>query len=270
MNDYQNELSIAKQLAEDAGDIILQYFNSVELNPTIKNDRTIVTQADIKINSHVIKILNKETPGYSIWGEEESSIIKGAEYTWVCDPVDGTMPFSKALPLSTFSLALVNKHGDSVVGVIFDPFQKRLFEAVKDKGAFLNGKRISVSEKANLDDAYISEELWISPEEGITFDSPKDALNKTGSKVTTFCSAVISGCLVAKGDYEGLVFGQGKPEDIAALAVIVTEAGGRVTDLFGKPQRYDTNIKGAIVSNGHIHNEICKMLENLNYTSKFM
>lgn len=270
MDSFLKELEIAKQLANEAGEIMLGYFNSAAADPTVKTDRTIVTKADTEINSRVIEVLAKETPGYSIWGEEESSIIEGAEYTWVCDPVDGTMPFSKAIPISTFSLALVDANGDSVVGVVYDPFQDRLFEAVKDGGAFLNGERISISDKTELDGAYIDEELWINGEEEITFDNPKDIFNKAGAKITTQCSAVIMGCFVARGAYDGMIFGQGKPEDIAALAVIVPEAGGKVTDLFGNPQRYDTNIRGAVVSNGHLHDAIWEVLKNLNYTSKYM
>jgi myo-inositol-1(or 4)-monophosphatase len=270
MSNYDKELEIAKRLAKDAGEIMLKYFNSAASNPTVKTDRTIVTKADTEINSHVIKVLSEETPDYSIWGEEESSIIEGAEFTWVCDPVDGTMPFSKAIPISSFSLALVDKDGNSVMGVVYDPFQDRLFEAVKGNGAYLNGEKISVSDNSDLDGAYIDEELWINHEEEITFDNPKDIFNKAGAKITTQCSAVIMGCFVAKGAYEALLFGQGKPEDIAALAVIVPEAGGKVTDLFGNPQRYDTNIRGAIVSNGHIHGAIVEVLKSLNYTSKYM
>jgi fructose-1,6-bisphosphatase/inositol monophosphatase family enzyme len=118
--------------------------------------------------------------------------------------------------------------------------------------------------------AYIDEELWINEEEEITFDNPKDRFNKAGAKITTQCSAVIMGSFVAKGAYDGMVFGQGKPEDIAALAVIVPEAGGKVTDLFGNAQRYDTNIRGAVVSNGKIHDAICDVLKDLNYTSKYL
>ncbi len=270
MNNFQYELELAKRLAKDAGDIMLNYFNSAAANPTTKPDRTIVTQADTEINAHIIKVLTKETPGYSIWGEEQSKIIDGSEFTWVCDPVDGTMPFAKGMPISSFSLALVNDRGESVVGVVYDPFYDRLFEAVIGNGAFLNGRKIHVSEKSDLDGAYIDEELWINDDEGVTFDDPKDAFNKLGVKITTQCSSVIMGCLVASGAYEGLIFGQGKPEDIAALAVIVPEAGGKVTDLFGKQQRYDTNIHGAIVSNSNVHAAIRDVLKSINYTSKYM
>ena len=270
MNDYQTELNIAKELASEAGKIMLGYFNSGASNPTLKSDRTIVTKADTDINDLVIKVLNEKTPSYSVWGEEQSSILSDSEYTWVCDPVDGTQPFAKVIPISTFSLALVNKDGNSVVGVVYDPFQDRLYEAVVGKGAFLNGKKITVSATNDLNGAYLDEELWINHEEQVSFDDPKDDLNKAGAKVTTLCSACITGCFVAQGSYDALLFGQGKPEDIAALSVIVTEAGGKVTDLFGNKQRYDTNIKGAIVSNGLIHEALVEKLQGINYRSKYL
>lgn len=270
MENYLIELEIAKQLAAEAGKIMLNYFNSAAANPTLKADRTIVTKADTDINDLVIKVLREKTPKYSVWGEEQSAIIDGSEYTWVCDPVDGTQPFSKVIPISTFSLALVNQDGQSVLGVVYDPFQDRLYEAVLGKGAFLNGEPIHVSSTSTLDEACIDQELWINKDEGVSFDDPKDSFNKAGVSVTTLCSACITGAFVAQGSYDALLFGQGKPEDIAALSVIVTEAGGKVTDLFGKPQRYDTNIKGAIVSNGLIHSQLVDVLKDINYTSKYL
>jgi myo-inositol-1(or 4)-monophosphatase len=268
--DYKTELAIAKELAYEAGKIMLNYFNSAAANPTQKSDSTIVTKADTEINDLVIKVLGEKTPDYSVWGEEQSAIIDNSEYTWVCDPVDGTQPFAKVIPISTFSVALVNKDGQSVVGVVYDPFQDRLYEAVIGKGAFLNGKKIEVSTTSDLNGAYLDEELWINREEQVTFNDPKDALNKAGSKVTTLCSACITGCFVAQGSYDALLFGQGKPEDIAALSVIVSEAGGKVTDLFGDNQRYDRNIKGAIVSNGLIHGALLEKLKVTNYQSKYL
>jgi myo-inositol-1(or 4)-monophosphatase len=270
MADYRKELGIAKELAHEAGKIMLGYFNTAASNPKLKSDRTIVTKADTDINDLVIKVLSESTPGYSIWGEEQSAILSDSEYTWVCDPVDGTQPFSKVIPISTFALALVDKDGRSVVGVVYDPFQNRLYEAIVGQGSFLNNEKIQVSTTSGLNGAYLDEELWINHEERVSFDDPKDMLNKAGAKVTTLCSAIITGCFVAQGSYDAMMFGQGKPEDIAALSVIVTEAGGKVTDLYGNQQRYDTNIKGAIVSNGHIHDELVKMLVNINYRSKYI
>ena len=264
-NDYKRDLGLAKQLAAEAGAIMLQYFDSAAAQPKLKSDRTIVTKADTGINDLVIKRLAAETPDYSIHGEEASHTVEGSRYTWVCDPVDGTMPFAKSIPISTFSLALVNSRGESIVGVVYDPFQDRLYEATLGGGAFVNGRKIHVSTTDTLEGAFIDMELWINHEEGVRFNDPRDRLNKVGAKVTTLCSAVITGCFVAQGSYEAMVFGQTKPEDIAALAVIVSEAGGKVTDLFGHDQRYDRSIKGAVVSNGLVHGSLVAVMKQMNY-----
>jgi len=104
-------------------------------------------------------------PKYSVHGEEQSLHVENPEGTWVCDPVDGTWPFAKGIPVSTFSLALVDTKGRSILGVVYDPYNDRLFEATLGDGAKLNGRPIHVSSKATLDLAYIDEELWINEKE---------------------------------------------------------------------------------------------------------
>ncbi len=267
--DYSKELDFAKRLAREAGEVMRKYFLSEVADVTQKEDKTLVTKADTEINSLVIKESSSIFPEYSVHGEEEVFHVDNPKATWVCDPVDGTMPFAKGLPISTFSLALVNSDGAAVVGVVYDPYNDRLFEAVQGRGAFLNGNKIKVSSQSTLDLAYINEELWVNNKEGIDFDDPKDLMNKAGAKVTTLCSACITGALVATGHFDALLFGQTKPEDIAALAVIVTEAGGRVTDLFGNEQRYDRPIVGAIVSNGFIHEELVGIMAQANYQNPY-
>ena len=264
---YTEELEFAKDLASEAGKIMRKYFRSTENGAELKSDKTIVTLADTEINSLLIQRSKVEFPAYSILGEEEVFEVEDAKYAWVCDPVDGTQPFANGIPISTFSLALVDSEGISVLGVVYDPFQDRLYEAVRGSGAFLNGQPIHVSAKNTLEGAYIDEELWVNQPEGVSFDDPKDRLNKSGAEVMTFCSAVITGCLVAQGVYDAMLFGQSKPEDIAALSVIVEEAGGKVTNLLGGQQRYDRKLYGAVVSNGQIHDALVEVTSSMNYKS---
>ena len=143
---YRKELVVAKRLAKTAGQLILQYFNSTKNQLKLKNDSTIVTEADLQINRLVIDQLSRATPDYSVRGEEESSMVEGSQFTWVCDPIDGTAPFTKSLPLATFSLALVDSRGRSLLGVIYDPFGDRLWEATRGGGARLNNRSIRVSQ----------------------------------------------------------------------------------------------------------------------------
>ena len=96
------ELAFAKELAREAGKIMRKYFLSDAADAQIKHDKTIVTVADTEVNRMVIERVKAEFPTYSIHGEEESHHVENPDATWVCDPVDGTMPFAKGLSISTF------------------------------------------------------------------------------------------------------------------------------------------------------------------------
>jgi fructose-1,6-bisphosphatase/inositol monophosphatase family enzyme len=261
MNDEY--LAFAKNLAEDAGKIMLQYFRANDIGTKWKKDNTPITIADITINDLVIDEVKKTFPDHGVWGEEQSHNID-APLLWVCDPVDGTMPFSLGIPISTFSIALVQE-GVPIVGVVKDPFCNRLFYASKGGGAYLNGEEINVSKFSSLKNAYINMEVWgVNNFPGgliIPIDGLREKLMNHGALPFTLSSMVISGALVAGGELAGSIFGVRKPEDIAAIKVIVEEAGGKVTDLDGNDQQYNQNINGAIVSNGQIHQKLIEIIK---------
>lgn len=255
MNEY---LNFAKQIAAEAGKIMLNYFNQ-DNGSSYKGDRTIVTQADKEINSYLIEQVKLKYPNHSVDGEEEQS--GKSNYVWVCDPVDGTAMYARHIPVAVFSLALVID-GDPVVGVILDPFTNNLYSAVKNEGAYINNKKISVN-NYQLDDikTFCHCDMGSKTQYDIC-EIFKTLRDKTNYKLNDIGSIARSGCLVATGDYSVSIFmGEDhKHCDIAALKVIVEEAGGKVTDLFGNNQRYDQSIKGAIISNGNVHNEIVNMI----------
>src|SRR3990167_5987378 len=149
----QSYLEFAKKLALQAGKIMLEHFQ-IGITTEMKGDNTPVTIADKAINSLVIKEISEAYPKHSVIGEEESSKKKGAEYVWVCDPIDGTLPYSLGMPINVFSLALVHD-GQPIVAVVHDPYMKRLYWAEKGEGAFLNGKPIKVSQTSNLKEAVV-------------------------------------------------------------------------------------------------------------------
>jgi len=255
MNEY---LEFARQVALKAGDIMLKHFHD-DVEQREKDDKTIVTIADEEINQLVIDEVEKTYPAHSVFGEEASS-DKRHEFAWVCDPIDGTVPYSKGLPVSVFSLALV-QDGSPVVGVVYDPFMKRLYSAVKGKGAFLNDEPIKVSNVGLERHAIINVEWWPEAEYDIDTSCHNISID-TKAYVLHLGTVIDAACYVAAGRYEACVFAgtKGKNVDIAAVKVIVEEAGGKVTDLFGNEQRYDGDIKGAIISNGLTHNELVSRL----------
>lgn len=135
-------LEFAKDIAKEAGKIMLKYFN-MDNGASYKGDKTIVTLADTEINSYLIKKVKEKYPNHSVDGEEEQ--FGKSDYVWVCDPVDGTAMYARHIPVAVFSLALVIK-GESKIGVIYDPFTNNLYTAIKGKGAYKNSEKITVND----------------------------------------------------------------------------------------------------------------------------
>lgn len=234
-------------IARQAGKIIRQNFTG-GMKKEWKPDFTPVTKTDIAVNRLVIKAVRKNFPSHDVMGEEESFRNNGGEYLWVCDPVDGTVPFSHGIPTCVFSLALV-KDGQPVLGVIYDPFRDRMYYAEKGSGAFLNGRRIKVN-KLNLERGVMG---WSN--------IGMSEVKKQFPNMAVICLWCIcyEGMLVASGELQATFYNHINAHDIAALKVIVEEAGGKVTDRNGNKQRYDGKINGALISNGIAHKQLLQM-----------
>jgi len=255
MNDKY--LEFAKEIAYKAGEIMQKYFKG-DNGSTYKFDQTIVTKADTEINEYLIKRVKEEFPTHSVDGEEEK--FGNSNYTWICDPVDGTAMYARHIPVAVFSLALVID-GKPEIGIVYDPFTDNLYSAAKGQGAYRNGIKINVND-IELDDmrSVANFDMWPKSEYNIY-----DVIKELGKK-TYFVSvgSIIRGCMcVANGDFNLAIFPGTKYKnfDIAAVKVIVEEAGGKVTDLFGNEQRYDEDINGAVISNGKVHEEVVELLK---------
>lgn len=251
-NEY---LEFAKDIANEAGKIMIKYFEKNN-GANYKKDQTIVTLADTEINEYLIKRVKEKYPNHSVDGEEDS--FGKSNCVWVCDPVDGTAMYARHIPVAVFSLALVID-GKPEVGVVYEPFMDNLYYAVKGQGAYKNNEKISVN-NLTLDDKASVSNFDMFPKASYDLYNIITDL----SKKTYFVSlgSVIRGCMcVATGDFTLAIFPGTirKNCDIAAVKIIVEEAGGKVTNLFGNEQRYDKDIKGAIVSNSIVHNEIAQM-----------
>lgn len=257
---YEKELTYAKNLARESGRIMRSYFG-FDLKHEWKSDHTPLTEADTTINSLVIEKIKTDFPGDSVYGEEES-FKTDSNRLWVCDPVDGTMPFSHGLQISTFSLALV-VDGVPVVGVIYDPFMDRLFYATKNGGAFCNDKPIHVS-KQPMQNSLINIEGFPADQSKAvsTFDkSICNLVESDGAKTTCLWSAIISFALIAAGQYSAAIFNLNYIHDVAAAKIIIDEAGGATTDLYGNEQRYDRPTQGFIASNGIFHDQLVDLFK---------
>lgn len=254
MDEY---LNFAVEIAKEAGNIMRKYF--VEDNGAkYKVDQTIVTKADTEINSLLIERVKEKYPTHSVDGEEEQ--FGDSIHKWVCDPVDGTCMYARHIPVAVFSLALVID-GEPHVGVVYDPFTDSMYYATKGTGAYKNNEKISVNNISLDDRQCVSNfDMWPEAEYNIY-----DAIKKLGEKAYFVgVGSVIRACMcVASGEFNLAIFPGTKHKncDIAAAKIIVEEAGGKVTDLFGNEQRYDRDINGAVISNGCVHDEVINVLK---------
>src|SRR3989344_6391631 len=184
-------LTFAKNLALNAGNIMLKYFQ-VGLDSKVKSDNSIVSVADEEINQLVIDEVSKKFPDFSVFGEE-GSVHKKSNFVWVCDPLDGTVPFVKGLPVSVFSLALV-EDGKPIVGVVYDPFTKRLYCGTLGGGATLNDSSIIVSNKILDRQATIDSEWY--PNTKFDFNPPCLRLSsKPGFSVCNIGARIMAACM---------------------------------------------------------------------------
>jgi len=168
--------------------------------------------------------------------------------------------YARHIPVAVFSLALVIK-GESKVGVVYDPFTDSLYTAIKGQGAYKNGEKITVNDY-KLDDmkTVCHYDLW----PGADYNISKVLQELENKTYIIGLGSIIRACMcVASGDFTLAIFPGTKHKncDIAAVKVIVEEAGGTVTDLFGNKQKYDESINGAVVSNGKIHNEVTETVK---------
>lgn len=248
MNNYK---TIALDLAEKAGELMRKNF-SFETKKTWKKDNTPLTETDTAINRLVIETLSKNFPEHGIIGEEES-LKKKSDYQWVCDPLDGTVPFSHGYPIFTFALALV-KDGEPILGIIYDAMLDRLFLAEKGKGTTMNGKKINVSAQKSL-----AEKGVVEVNARGKYRKVQDLIAERARYTVNFISASYASVLVASGAFTASIYEYENPWDGAAAKIIVEEAGGKVTDIEGKEQRYDKEINGFIASNGLVHNELVRL-----------
>lgn len=186
---------------------------------------------------------------------EETGEHKGtSDYVWIIDPLDGTTNFTHALPVYAISVALQYKH-ETILGIVYHLQMNELFSAIKGKGAQLNGKKISVSQRLALSESLIAtgfpymDFAWMD-----AYIETMKAFLRASQGMRRMGSAAIDLAYVACGRFEGFWENKLSPWDVAAGALIVQEAGGMVTDFSGK-ENYLFG-KQIIASNTNIHQEM--------------
>lgn len=261
---YEKEADIAISAANEAGEILRSAFKSKRANTvTYKDHHEPVSEADLAANKAIIKRLKKAFPDYLILSEEMDG---ASDYqmtdapTWVIDPLDGTSNFLRGLPLFGVTIALVVGK-NPVLGLIYDPMQDELFLAQAGGGAWLNGEPIQVSERNRKKPRMLVAGRAHDNESVIRHGHILYALEKTTSYFRRLGSAAIMLCSVASGRTEGVILTGSKSWDTVAGALLVQEAGGKVTDYCGNP--WNVNCRDLVATNGLVHEDIVKATKTI-------
>ncbi len=254
---WKEELSTAKKAAMSAGTVLNRLFGKVR-DITKKGDIDLVTEADFQAEKIVLSTLSHKFPGDSILAEESGTHQQASKRTWIVDPLDGTTNFVHGFPMFAVSIALEIEQ-EMVLGVVYNPFMNELFEAVKDGGALLNGRPIRVSSIQDLEESLLATGFPYNIRE-----CPEKILGLFQKMIVKAQgvrrpgSAAIDMCYVAMGRLDGFWEQDLKPWDTAAGTVMVTEAGGKLSNYQGGP--YTPHQKTVVAANPLIHRKMMEVI----------
>ena len=252
-------LKVAVEAARKAGEILLPYFETVGLKREVKDDKSFVTEADCEAEGIIIEIIQANFPDHAILAEESGEVKTASPYQWIIDPLDATANFINGIPIFGVSIG-VFKNGEPEAAAVFNPATREMFSAAKGRGAFFNGKKVNVSNQE------ASKGL-------VTFGISKDiadremftkafmGLEKVFNKRRHLGATALEMGYIARGGIEATVSCGSKLWDHAAGAVLVLEAGGKITDFAGKPWKLgETHF---IASNSVSHEALLKVVAKL-------
>ncbi|MGB7136717.1 MAG: inositol monophosphatase family protein [Acidobacteriaceae bacterium] len=258
----------AAAIALEAGALIRGYFER-GVETEYKGDVDLVTEADRASEKLITARLTAAFPDHGIYGEEGARQRIESEYRWYVDPLDGTTNFAHGFPVFCVSLGLEHRpagraadaDGDLIAGVIYDPTRDELFAAEKGQGAWLEGRRIRVSQTARLAEALLatgfpSRKRHVSPNIHFyqEFTLRSHGVRRAGS-------AALDLAYTACGRIDGFWEFHLNPWDTAAGVLLVTEAGGSVTRFDGTPFRL--NSEEVLATNGHLGKELTGLFADM-------
>ena len=252
--DPSPELKAALDAAEQAAVIARSlYQHNIEVR--IKADKSPVTEADVRCETAIREILETRFPSYGFFGEETGSRDTQAENLWLVDPIDGTKAFVREYPMFSTQIALM-RGGEIVLGVSNAPVYGELCHAERGQGAYLNGKRLSVSQISAIESAALSSGNLKSLAAGNQW-TRYGALVSRLNRIRGY-GDFLHYHLLAAGKIDAVVESDVNILDIAACVAIVNEAGGRFTELGGSPISLQST--SVLATNGLMHAPILAAL----------
>ncbi|MEI6092263.1 MAG: inositol monophosphatase family protein [bacterium] len=247
---------IAVEAALLGGVVLKKYFNKVTTYD-VKTDAGIVTKADKESEEIISDFFSKKTPGFSILGEESGLSDKGSS-KWIIDPLDGTTNFFHGFPHFNVSIGL-EIDNEIVIGVVYNPITEEIFHAEKGNGSYKNKTKMYVSKRKKLAEAMLG--TGFAYQRDITLDDSLE-LFKRFTPLTHGIrrpgAAALDLCYVACGIYDGFYEKTLNAWDVAAGSLLITEAGGKLSNYEGK--EFSVYSAEIVASNNLIHDQIIKII----------
>jgi len=254
-----DSLSIASEIAREAGSLLIRYFER-RVAVEYKGEFDVVTEADRASERLIVERLRGHFPGHSIIAEEGSGLEGSSDCTWYVDPLDGTTNFAHGFPAFCISMAL-EQAGEMVLGVVYDPLHDELFAAERGAGACLNQRPIHVSRVDRLAESLLATGFPSHRRHADINIYFYHQVAMLAHGVRRAGSAALDLCYLASGRLDGFWEFRLNPWDIAAGLLIVSEAGGRFSDMRGNPHQ----LRGpeTAASNGRIHVELIALFADV-------
>lgn len=247
--------------AIESGKILKENFGGsydIESKDVVSN---LVTEIDKRSEKKIIDVIKTDYPNHNILSEEIGAIDTESDVKWIIDPIDGTINYAHSIPLCCISIGVEMK-GEIVLGIVYNPFSGETFFAEKGKGVTLNEKKIFVSTE---NDVYKS--LLVT---GFPYTSNKNPTKQlevftkivsSDIPIRRLGSAALDICWTACGRFDGFWEYNLNPWDVAGGCLILTEAGGKLSDFSGK--EYNIYEKEILATNGLIHDQVLEMIQSV-------
>ncbi len=257
---FEDYLNFAISLAKEAGQIQMKHYgqsHSIEY----KGEINPVTEVDKLCDQFISQRIIEKFPDHDILTEEDCHKIEGASWKWIIDPLDGTTNYFHRFPYFCVSIAL-EVDGEVKLGVVYNPVLDEVFYAQKGEGAYLNGKRLRVSNTPKLERGFLATGFPYDLREHADFYLKyfREFITKSFA-IRRGGSAALDLSYLAAGRFDGFWELKLQPWDVAAGSLLILEAGGEVSDFRGNP--FNIYIKEILASNGLIHGEMLDVMKKI-------
>ena len=249
-------LEVAAEAARKAGEILKTHFRE-KTQVKYKGRANIVTDVDLQSDKSLKSFLRTEYPDHSILSEESQAIVGNSSYKWILDPLDGTNNYSFGIPFFSIVIALTRGE-DVLLGIVYDPLRDEMFSARKGKRTTLNNSPIHVTRKKTVQESLIGLDLGYIDEKGKRSLEFITSLWPEMYAYRIMGSAALGMAYTACGRLDLYFHFLLYPWELACGQLLVTEAGGVVTDLEGKPPKIGQG--SVIASNKAVHADFLRIL----------